>query len=98
MVGKYVEYEDSYKSSEGSPAARRPGARRESEHRLDRSRGPGDLAAECHVYRQQLEGFDGILVPGGFGKRGIEGMLNAIRYARETKVPYFGICLGMQTW
>jgi CTP synthase len=44
-----------------------------------------------------LEGFDGILVPGGFGKRGIEGMLNAIRYAREKQVPYFGICLGMQT-
>src|SRR5204863_390671 len=40
---------------------------------------------------------DGILVPGGFGKRGIEGMLVAIRYARENKVPYFGICLGMQT-
>ena len=45
----------------------------------------------------QLEDYDGILVPGGFGKRGIEGMLNAIRYAREKKVPYFGICLGMQT-
>jgi CTP synthase len=48
-------------------------------------------------YESQLEGFDGILVPGGFGKRGVEGMLNAIRYARENKVPYFGICLGMQT-
>ena len=45
----------------------------------------------------ELEAFDGILVPGGFGKRGIEGMLDAIRYAREAKVPYFGICLGMQT-
>ncbi len=44
-----------------------------------------------------LKAFDGILVPGGFGKRGIEGMLNAIRYAREKQVPYFGICLGMQT-
>lgn len=40
---------------------------------------------------------DGILVPGGFGKRGIEGMLSAIKYARENKVPYLGICLGMQT-
>jgi len=48
-------------------------------------------------YEEQLEGYDGILVPGGFGKRGIEGMLVAIRYAREKKVPYFGICLGMQT-
>lgn len=40
---------------------------------------------------------DGILVPGGFGPRGIEGMLQAIRFAREERVPYFGICLGMQT-
>ena len=52
---------------------------------------------EDRSYEMQLEGFDGILVPGGFGKRGIEGMLNAIRYAREKQVPYFGICLGMQT-
>jgi CTP synthase len=44
-----------------------------------------------------LERYDGILVPGGFGKRGVEGMINAIRYARESKTPYFGICLGMQT-
>ena len=48
-------------------------------------------------HEAQLEDYDGILVPGGFGKRGIEGMLVAIRYAREKKVPYFGICLGMQT-
>ena len=48
-------------------------------------------------WERQLEGYDGVLVPGGFGKRGIEGMLQAIRYARENKVPYFGICLGMQT-
>ncbi len=46
---------------------------------------------------RELEQFDGILVPGGFGKRGVEGMISAIRYARESKVPYFGICLGMQT-
>ncbi len=45
----------------------------------------------------ELERFDGILVPGGFGRRGVEGMLCAIRYAREFEVPYFGICLGMQT-
>src|SRR3954462_1437517 len=47
--------------------------------------------------RNDLKRFDGILVPGGFGKRGISGMLNAIRFAREERVPYFGICLGMQT-
>jgi CTP synthase len=44
-----------------------------------------------------LEEYDGLLVPGGFGKRGIEGMLRAIQYAREKHVPFFGICLGMQT-
>src|SRR5208283_4838052 len=48
-------------------------------------------------YEAQLEEYDGLLVPGGFGKRGIEGMLRAIQYAREKGVPYFGICLGMQT-
>ena len=45
---------------------------------------------------QSFDQFDGILVPGGFGKRGIPGMIRAIQYAREEKVPYFGICLGMQ--
>jgi CTP synthase len=43
-----------------------------------------------------LDGVDGILVPGGFGKRGAEGMINAIRYARENKIPYLGLCFGMQ--
>ncbi len=44
----------------------------------------------------KLDGIDGLIVPGGFGKRGIEGMINGIRYARETHMPYLGICLGMQ--
>jgi CTP synthase len=43
-----------------------------------------------------LRGYDGILVPGGFGKRGIQGMVHTIQYARERQVPFFGICLGMQ--
>ncbi len=55
------------------------------------------LEAGQQACDEQLRDYDGILVPGGFGKRGIEGMLQAIRYAREQKVPYFGICLGMQT-
>jgi CTP synthase len=55
------------------------------------------LEAGDRTYEEQLVDYDGLLVPGGFGKRGIEGMLLAIRYAREYKVPYFGICLGMQT-
>ncbi len=44
----------------------------------------------------RLKGYDGILVPGGFGEKGIEGKLNVIRYARENKIPYFGLCYGMQ--
>ncbi len=92
LVGKYVEYEDSYKS-------------------LKEALLHGGLAHQLKVnirwivaegvvgpgWERRLEGYDGILVPGGFGERGIEGMINSIRYARENRVPYFGICLGMQT-
>ena len=45
---------------------------------------------------EKLKGFDGLIVPGGFGSRGVEGMITSIRYARENDVPFFGICLGMQ--
>ena len=55
------------------------------------------LESKDQTVQAQLEEVDGILVPGGFGKRGIEGMLKGIQYARENNVPYFGICLGMQT-
>ena len=92
LVGKYTEYEDSYKS-------------------LKEALLHGGLAHNIKVHmswidsdnlkwedcRSVLGGYDGILVPGGFGKRGVDGMLHAIRYARENRVPYFGICLGMQT-
>jgi CTP synthase len=92
LVGKYVEYEDSYKS-------------------LKEALLHGGIAHNVKVnihwieaesfekgrLEKELEVYDGILVPGGFGKRGIEGMINAIEFARVKKVPYFGICLGMQT-
>ncbi|MDP9267396.1 MAG: CTP synthase [Acidobacteriota bacterium] len=97
IVGKYVEYEDSYKSLKEALVH---GA---LAHNLKlnvvwvEAEGLETKDKDDRSYESQLEGFDGILVPGGFGKRGIEGMLNAIRYAREKKVPYFGICLGMQT-
>jgi CTP synthase len=94
IVGKYVEYEDSYKSLKEALVH---GALHENlKLKVTWIEAEG-LETEDRSYEQQLEGFDGILVPGGFGKRGIEGMLNAIRYAREGNVPYFGICLGMQT-
>ncbi|HWF66534.1 MAG TPA: CTP synthase [Acidobacteriaceae bacterium] len=97
IVGKYVEYEDSYKSLKealvhGALAHNLKLRVTWVEAEGLETKDPADRS-----YESQLAGFDGILVPGGFGKRGIEGMLNAIRYARERNVPYFGICLGMQT-
>ena len=92
IVGKYVEYEDSYKSLKESLVHGALAHNLKLQVTWIEAEG-----LESHNYREQLSGFDGILVPGGFGKRGIEGMLNAIRYAREEQVPYFGICLGMQT-
>ncbi|HEY3131975.1 MAG TPA: CTP synthase [Acidobacteriota bacterium] len=93
IVGKYVEYEDSYKS-------------------LNEALVHGGLANDVKVDIHWIEAeglvgddlpekfskeIDCILVPGGFGKRGIDGMIRSIQYARENKVPYLGICLGMQT-
>jgi CTP synthase len=92
LVGKYVEYEDSYKSLK--EALLHGGLAHQLKVNIDWIEAEG---VSGDHWERQLEGFDGILVPGGFGKRGIDGMLNAIRYARERKVPYFGICLGMQT-
>jgi CTP synthase len=92
LVGKYVEYEDSYKSLK--EALLHGGWAHDAKVNItwiesDRLKWPDAI--------KELASFDGILVPGGFGRRGVEGMLQAIRYARECKVPYFGVCLGMQT-
>jgi CTP synthase len=92
IVGKYVDLADSYKS-------------------LNEALQHGGLASEVQVnlvyidaedlegsgYPEQLFDVDAILVPGGFGKRGVEGMIRSIEFARGRKVPYLGICLGMQT-
>ncbi|MBK9169287.1 MAG: CTP synthase [Bryobacterales bacterium] len=92
LVGKYVEYEDSYKSLKEALIHGGLAHRLKVDiHWIEAEGVQGD------GWEKQLEGFDAILVPGGFGKRGVEGMINSIRYAREQKVPYFGICLGMQT-
>jgi CTP synthase len=91
VVGKYIELQDAYKS-------------------IYESLTHGGIANDCGVDvvrldaevleaaggEKHLEGLDGILVPGGFGDRGTEGKIVAARYAREKKVPYFGLCLGMQ--
>jgi CTP synthase len=97
IVGKYVEYEDSYKSLKEALTHGAIAENLKLNVTWIEAEGLESKTPEDRSYEAQLEGFDGILVPGGFGKRGIEGMLNAIRYAREKKVPYFGICLGMQT-
>ena len=92
LVGKYVEYEDSYKSLK--EALLHGGLAHELKVNIHWIEAEG---VSGEGWERQLEAYDGILVPGGFGRRGIDGMLNAIRYARERKIPYFGICLGMQT-
>jgi CTP synthase len=100
IVGKYVEYEDSYKSLKEALVHGALAHNLKLRVTWIEAEGLETRDAEGKPttdYVAQLEGFDGILVPGGFGKRGIEGMLNAIRYARETGTPFFGICLGMQT-
>src|SRR3984893_9202502 len=94
IVGKYVEYEDSYKSLK--EALVHGALAHNLKLNLNWVEAEG-LETGDRTYEEQLADYDGLLVPGGFGKRGIEGMLIAIRYAREKNVPFFGICLGMQT-
>ena len=91
IVGKYVDLTESYKS-------------------LNEALSHGGIANKCKVNlmfvdsekvnddncAEVLSAVDGILVPGGFGSRGIEGKISAVKYARENKIPFFGICLGMQ--
>ena len=97
IVGKYVEYEDSYKSLKEALVHGALAHNLKLSVTWVEAEGLESKDAADRSYESQFTGFDGILVPGGFGKRGIEGMLNAIRYAREKEIPYFGICLGMQT-
>ncbi|HET6892203.1 MAG TPA: CTP synthase, partial [Pyrinomonadaceae bacterium] len=92
IIGKYVELEDSYKSlrealTHGGVA---------NNLRVDVKWIESEELMEDDN-ESRLRDFDAILVPGGFGKRGIAGMIRAISYARRSRTPYFGICLGMQT-
>ena len=90
MVGKYVDLTESYKSL--TEALHHAGLHTRSKVQIE--------YIDSESIEQQgtslLEGFDAILVPGGFGKRGVEGKIKAIEFARVNKVPYLGICLGMQ--
>lgn len=92
LVGKYVEYEDSYKSLK--EALLHAGIHHRLKVNMRWIEAEPLVWPECAAH---LSHYDGVLVPGGFGKRGVEGMLAAIRFARLHRVPYFGICLGMQT-
>lgn len=90
MVGKYVDLTESYKSLNEAliHAGIQNKARVHIKYIDSETLESGDMS--------QLETLDAILVPGGFGKRGVEGKIAAVQYARENKVPYLGICLGMQ--
>ncbi len=91
VVGKYIKHQDAYKSvyesldHAGIALASRVVVRRVESEEIEKE------GAE-----RVLGGVDGVLVPGGFGYRGVEGKVEAIRFARERRVPYFGICLGLQ--
>jgi hypothetical protein len=90
MVGKYVDLSDSYKSL--NEALRHAGMKNHARVKIDYV----DSETITPEVVSQLAKYDAVLVPGGFGKRGIEGKICAARFARENKVPYLGICLGMQ--
>lgn len=91
LVGKYVELEDAYLSV--AEALRHGGFENGAEISIKWIQSENITRENVG---EALDGCDGIIVPGGFGDRGIEGMIESIRYARENKIPMFGICLGMQ--
>ena len=91
LVGKYVQHKDAYLSV--VEALYHAGVRHDIKVQV---RAVESTDLESGDIGKELRGVDGILIPGGFGSRGVEGMIGAIRYARESGVPLFGICLGMQ--
>jgi CTP synthase len=92
IVGKYVTYEDSYKSL--NEALIHGGLANDLKVNLEFIESEESQEGELKAALDQV---DGLLVPGGFGVRGVEGMIRAIERARQAKIPFFGICLGMQT-
>jgi CTP synthase len=90
MCGKYTEHSDSYKSL--NEALRHAGLHNQAKINITYVDSEALTPDNIH----QLAQVDAVLVPGGFGKRGVEGKILAAQYARENKIPYLGICLGMQ--
>jgi len=91
MCGKYTDLSDSYKSL--NEALRHAGLHNHARIKIEYV--DSETLSDANV-GDLLGGFDAVLVPGGFGKRGVEGKIIAVKYAREHKLPYLGICLGMQ--
>ncbi len=91
VVGKYAEHKDAYKSI--YEAIDHAGIHHQAQIRVGRVQSSDIEREGCE---RLLSGYHGILVPGGFGERGVEGKVQAIRFARERGIPFFGICLGMQ--
>lgn len=94
IVGKYVELPDAYLSI--SEALIHAGIKNNSEINIDWVCSEDFEGLSGEDQKDRLADLDGIIVPGGFGERGIEGKLEAVKYARENDIPFFGICLGMQ--
>ncbi|HEU4979114.1 MAG TPA: CTP synthase, partial [Solirubrobacteraceae bacterium] len=92
LVGKYVQLEDAYLSV--SEALRHSGVQHGAQIEIDWV--DSESLSSDEEAERRLGAADGILVPGGFGGRGIEGKIRAVRIAREQRIPYLGICLGMQ--
>lgn len=91
LVGKYIDLKEAYKSL--CEALTHGGIANDAKVNI---RWVDSEDIESNGAQSMLKGMDGILVPGGFGIRGVEGKIAAVKYAREGKIPYFGICLGMQ--
>jgi len=94
MIGKYIELADSYKSVD--EALIHGGIKNDVRVRIEKIDSEALEELSDEDLNRTLAGLDGILVPGGFGSRGVRGMVRAAKWARENKIPYFGICLGMQ--
>ncbi len=92
LVGKYVELHDAYLSVAESLI--HAGIFHDAKVDIDWI--DSELLTDESIVKEKLQGANGIIVPGGFGTRGVEGMILTAKYARENKIPYFGICLGMQ--
>ncbi len=92
IVGKYTNLVDAYKSIQESLVH----AGIANDARVDATWLASDQFTDQEAAGKLLEGYDGLLVPGGFGERGVEGMIQAVQWAREHGLPFFGICLGLQ--